>query len=248
MSYILISSVLFVLNILFIREIFAVNVSTPEEFKNALESSNDITLIIKNKIEFNESEKISIGNSVSEIEIKGVSPNTSKLIINEENGLIFSENIKNIIISDITIDSSIFFNDNKNITIENVNIDGFISGNFSSLSDNSFRIIKTVFNHPKKPISNLLKIIEGNIEIDNCQFYGNENLLVGAISIHNQKNLKNYGKVSIDHSLIDGGYKGTCVMGNYISDFNIKNTEIKNCLNENLYYYISIVLSFIYFN
>ncbi|KAG4104313.1 hypothetical protein H8356DRAFT_927564 [Neocallimastix lanati (nom. inval.)] len=233
---------IYVINIILINilirhiQVYAIDINTSSDFVNALKSEKEVTLNIKNEIVFNQSDILEIGNNISKIKIKGNSPEVSKIVfVNQDSGLLFENSINKIEISDITIESNIFFDNIYNITIENVNFDGYIDANFTLLSDNSFNIVKSIFKKPKIPIEYHLNVYKANILIDQCKFYGNKNLLIGCLNIGNENNKETYGKVTITNSLFDGGYNGRGIIGRYIRDITIKYSEIKNCYNDILY-------------
>jgi len=233
-----ISLFIFLVNVFITLTINAkeVEINSEADFRASLLSSSDnIILNIKNEIIFNEADSLVINESLEWIKINGVSQASSKLILNS-NSLIFESTIKEIEISNITIDSPILFNNNVKITFQNVIINGYLKMDMSNSHNNSINILNSIFKTSKrKSIDYFIDGIQTNIYIDQSQFYGDENLLRGCLNIDNMKNSEVFGTVTINNSLISGGYKRLGLNAKYIKEINILNSEVKECYNEIVY-------------
>jgi len=223
-----------------------IDVNSLSELKNALQSqNNDITINVKNEIIINDSDFLTVGDTITKITIKGISTTDSKIIFSTKNsGIFFGRNINDVEIMDISFESEgsvLYFDNNLNVNIYNVHITGFTEVNMDSISKNIFTITDVIFNTPKSPINYLLKASFSNLIIDNSKFYGSESLLISCLYVTNRENSEvyvsneydklAYGEIDINNSLFSGGYTSRGIIVYFVSNINIKNSEIKDCYN-----------------
>ncbi|OUM58905.1 hypothetical protein PIROE2DRAFT_15732 [Piromyces sp. E2] len=247
MCFLPIYFIILIFNIIITGYAKVLNVNNVSELKNALQfqSDNIVIINIKNEIIVDDSDFLIVGDSISKIIIKGRSTNNSKIIFNsKKSGIFFGKNVSDVEITDIFLESEgsvLYFDNNQNINIYNAHITGFTEANMDSISKNVFTITDSFFSTPKSPINYLLKAFLSNLVIDNSRFYGTDNLLISCLYITNKDNSEAYvsnednrnafGTVEISNSLFDGGYTSRGIIGYFISDINIRNSEIKDCYN-----------------
>ncbi|ORX52524.1 hypothetical protein BCR36DRAFT_369323 [Piromyces finnis] len=232
-----------------IKSIYAekfIDVTTENQFKDALskKTSDEIKINIKNNIIVNDIEKLNINSSISKITIKGESLSKSKLTFTHQNGgLYFDKNIQEINILDITLISSMLFNNNENIKFENVIIDdGSYIFNMTSTKENNVTITNSRINPPEIKKSFLMEFYQSNLYIDHTQFYGNKNLLKGVILMRNEKEFLASGKFHLTNTLFSGGYETKFLDVNSVKEIRFSNSEMKESFGKNELYIKKFIL------
>ncbi|ORX52522.1 hypothetical protein BCR36DRAFT_30734 [Piromyces finnis] len=225
-----------------------IEINNASEFKDIFRDQhsdnddNDIIINVVNEIELNDSDFIRVGDTISKIAITGVTIN-SKIIFNSKNsGIFFGKHVNNIEIMDITIESDgsvFYFDNNQQVNLYNVNMTGFVEVNMNSITKNVFTITNSNFNTPNSPINYLLRADSINLQITDSKFNGSQNLLISCLYISNKENGEiyvtndrdEYGIIDIKNSIFKGGYTSRGIIAYFVSEINIKNSEIKDCYN-----------------
>jgi len=200
-----------------------VDIHNEKEFiENINNAKEEEVLKIHDEITINSIDSISL--SIKKISILGSSKKDS--IINFKNNdninLLFSKQCQHIVFENIHIIGNLRFTDNKEITFKNVIHHGYYLSEHTSM----FNMTDCDFYLPN--LYQGYEIINGNADIYNCTFHGNDLYNVYMLKYETQYN--NTNSIKIDLSLFDGNYHNSALSFKYGST-TIYSSRIQNSFN-----------------
>lgn len=183
-----------------------INVSNENEFKNALQNSNNPNIIITSSFNLSNDYQslLNSNNKKNNISIKGNSRDIILSFSNKEDYMIFMD-YDNISLSNFSFEGNIYFNNCKTVTISSMQWDGKIK----SINTKDQQLIFNDINYINKKTYESqwgIYLFGGNYTIEDSLFYGSKLILENIIYVSSYDE-NNLSQLYINNSHFSGEYK-----------------------------------------
>ncbi|ORY00725.1 hypothetical protein LY90DRAFT_678714 [Neocallimastix californiae] len=173
------------------------------EYFSKNDNEDSVTLIINNDVKiFSSNKEINLTNHINKLKFQGISKDVSSLNLSSVlNGIIFSNEIKNIEFSNIKVEGQFFYNENKNITYGNTIHYGSIDYSLNSDSEGLLYYVNSDYYGKANEIGNCIKIKNANAIFYKSNLYGDSSCTTNRIVNYNGNG---ESSIIINESMVKG--------------------------------------------